>query len=101
MKLGLISCTLRANGVAGNEVVANLKEAIKKQQEAKLKAYPTTRLTIKAKKEKDEDNEAVELDETEEVASALKKHGTWLLVQRSLVTSISDISIYWLQAYLR
>jgi len=65
----------------GIKYVAQLKEAIKKQQGAELSAYPTNRLTIKAKKEKDDDdNEAKELDETEQLASALKEHGTWLLV---------------------
>ena len=61
--------------------VAQLKKAIKKQQGAELSAYPTNRLTIKVKKGKDDDDkEAVKLDATEELASALKKHGTWLLV---------------------
>jgi len=65
----------------GIKYVAQLKEAIKKQQGAELSAYPTNRLTIKAKREKDDDdNEAKELDETEQLASALKEYGTWLLV---------------------
>ena len=36
----------------GIEDVDDLKEAIKKQQGAELSAYPTNRLTIKAKKGK-------------------------------------------------
>ncbi|KAF8453937.1 hypothetical protein BGX38DRAFT_1268176 [Terfezia claveryi] len=43
-----------------------------------------------AKKEKDDDdNEAKELDETEELASALKEYGTWLLVYVPSVRYVS------------
>ena len=65
----------------GIKYVAQLKEAIKNRAAPTLDAYSIADLIIKAKKEKtDDDNEAKELDETEELASALKEHGTWLLV---------------------
>ncbi|RPB26483.1 hypothetical protein L211DRAFT_835321 [Terfezia boudieri ATCC MYA-4762] len=65
----------------GVKDIYDLKKAIKKEMAPELDAYPTSRLTIKAKKgEHDDDKEAVKLEVTEELASALKEYGTWLLV---------------------
>ncbi|KAF8437407.1 hypothetical protein BGX38DRAFT_1145162 [Terfezia claveryi] len=65
----------------GIEDVDDLKQAIKKRAAPELDAYSIAKLIIKAKKEKnDPDNDAKELNEMAELASALKEYGTFLLV---------------------
>ena len=64
----------------GITYVAHLKNVIKQIGSPRLDRYYVGDLTIKAQKEKDDDEEkAVELDETAELGTALE-HGIWLLV---------------------
>ncbi|KAF8447049.1 hypothetical protein BGX38DRAFT_1142993 [Terfezia claveryi] len=74
----------------GIEDVDDLKQVIKKRAAPELDTYSIAKLIIKAKKEKnDPDNDAKELNEMAELASALKEYGTFLLVYVPSVRYVS------------
>lgn len=67
--------------LSGIKYVAHLKKAIKKESSKTLGSYDTSDLSIKAKKDRDDDDStAVELNGTSRVSSVFKRYGSWLLV---------------------